>query len=138
MRLALALALLSSSVLIGPAFAAPSYMIGTWFGTGQPNDRSSMYIDRMRPDGSWRGEYRTCFKGKAQDQIQEGRWALQGDILLLNVHTMDGMPMPRVDRYRMLQHSDKAQKYIELPMQFAYTPTRVPDGYKMPACDLVS
>ena len=50
--------------LASPASAA-SYMVGTWFGHGQPDDKEAMYIDRMRADGSWRGEYRTCIKGKA-------------------------------------------------------------------------
>ena len=36
-----------------------------------------MYIDRMRADGSWRGEYRTCIKGKPLDEVQEGHWTLQ-------------------------------------------------------------
>jgi hypothetical protein len=133
MRIALALMLIAA-----PVTAAPSWMIGTWFGTGQPHDRSSMYIDRMRPDGSWRGEYRTCHKGKAEDLVQEGRWTLEGDILVLTVKMVDGMTLPRVDRYRMLSHSNTAQKYVELPMNFAYTPSRVPDNYKMPPCDLVS
>lgn len=133
MRFFLALLLLTA-----PALAAPSYMIGTWFGTGQPNDRSSMYIDRMRPDGSWRGEYRTCVRGKAEDLVQEGSWALNGDILVLKVRTVNEFPMPRTDTYRMLQHSPTAQKYLELPMNFAYTPKRVADTFKMPPCDLVS
>ena len=46
-------------------------MVGTWFGHGQPGDTASMYIDRMRADGTWRGEYRTCRKGKVQDQVQD-------------------------------------------------------------------
>ena len=67
-------------LLASPAYAQ-STMVGTWFGQGQPNSKESMYIDRMRPDGSWRGEYRTCIKGKSSDQIQEGRWSLSGDTL---------------------------------------------------------
>ena len=56
--LALCVILLSAA----PANAA-SYMVGTWFGYGQPGSKDSMYIDRMLSDGRWRGEYRTCFKG---------------------------------------------------------------------------
>jgi hypothetical protein len=120
-----------------PALAAPSYMVGTWFGSGQPHDRSSMYIDRMRPDGSWRGEYRTCNKGKSEDLVQEGRWSLNGDVLSLRVEKVDGSFMPRTDTYRILQHSPTAQKYVELPLNFAYSPQRVADNYTMPSCQLV-
>lgn len=121
-----------------PALAAPSYMIGTWFGTGQPNDRSSMYVDRMRPNGSWRGEYRTCVKGKAEDLVQQGSWSLNGDILTLKVQTVNDFPMPRTDTYKILQHSPTMQKYVEVPLNFPYTPKRMADDFKMPPCDLVS
>ncbi len=131
----LAACLLFLSVL--PASAA-SYMVGTWFGHGQPENKDSMYIDRMRADGSWRGEYRTCVKGKAVDQIQLGHWSLQGDMLNLRVDTVDGLPMPRSDAYRMLAHGANTQKYISLNWNFPYTPDRVADDFQMPSCELIS
>lgn len=115
-----------------------SYMVGTWFGRGQPEDASSMYIDRMRADGSWRGEYRACLRDKHVDQVQTGRWTLDGDRLLLHVDQVDGVHEPRDDLYRMVTHDTRAQKYIALSTGFAYTPRRVDDGYKMPSCDLIS
>lgn len=122
-----------------PAAAAPSYMVGTWFGNGQPGDKSAMYIDRMRADGSWRGEYRVCIKGKPRDDtVQEGRWSLKGDILTLNVESVDGQFWPRTDLYKMLEHSAKAQKYLSLSQKFLYTPQRVGDDFKMPSCELTS
>jgi len=119
--------------------AAPSYMVGTWFGNGQPDDKSAMYIDRMRADGTWRGEYRICIKGKPpKDDIQEGRWKLDGDILTLGVETVGGQFWPRTDTYKILEHSPKAQKYLSLGYKFTYTPQRVADDFKMPSCDLTS
>lgn len=132
----LAAVLLLSAV---QAQAAPSYMVGTWFGQGQPDDKSAMYIDRMRPDGTWRGEYRVCVKGKPpKDDIQEGRWKLNGDILTLGVETVGGQFWPRTDTYKILEHSPKAQKYLSLGYKFTYTPQRVADDFKMPSCDLTS
>ncbi len=124
-------------LLMSPAHAA-SYMVGTWFGYGQPESRNAMYIDRMRADGSWRGEYRTCFKGKPEDQAQEGSWSLAGEILSLTVETVDGQPAPRTDTYKMLSHSANAQKYLSLGWNFPYTPRRVAEDFQMPPCDLVS
>ena len=121
------------------AQAAPSYMVGTWFGQGQPDDKSAMYIDRMRADGTWRGEYRICIKGKPpKDDIQEGRWKLDGDILTLGVETVGGQFWPRTDTYKILEHSPKAQKYLSLGYKFTYTPQRVADDFKMPSCELTS
>ena len=120
-----------------PASAA-SYMEGTWFGHGQPESKDSMYIDRMHADGRWRGEYRTCVKGKAVDQVQVGRWSLKGDILSLQVDTVNGVLMPRTDDYKILAHSPKTQKYISLSWNFPYTPQRVADDFQMPSCELTS
>ncbi len=118
--------------------AAQGWMVGTWFGHGQPRDKSAMYIDRMRPDGSWRGEYRTCFKGKSEDQVQTGRWAMKGDTLILSVEAVDGVRSPRIDQYKMLSHGPTAQKYVSLGQNFAYTPRRMADDFRMPSCELVS
>jgi hypothetical protein len=126
-------------VLLATSARAQSSMVGTWFGYGQPQNKNSMYIDRMRPDGSWRGEYRTCAKGKPiDDQVQEGRWALKGDILTLGVETVDGLFAPRIDTYQMLAHDARSQKYLSQSWKFPYTPNRVADSFKMPPCDLTS
>jgi len=119
--------------------SAASYMEGTWFGHGQPDSKDAMYIDRMRADGSWQGEYRTCVKGKPpNDQIQMGHWALAGDVLSLKVDTVNGMPLPRTDTYKMLAHSANSQKYLSMAWNFPYTPGRVADNFQMPSCELTS
>lgn len=100
--------------------SAQSWMVGTWFGHGQPQENAAMYIDRMRPDGSWRGEYRTCIKGKPQDQTQTGHWSVEGDMLTLKVETVDGIASPRTDTYKMLAHSANSQKYLSMAWNFSY------------------
>lgn len=125
-------------VLLATPASAASGLAGTWFGTGQPDNRSSMYIDRLLANGDWRGEYRTCVKGKAEDMTQTGHWSLAGDMLSLDVETAGGVIVSRTDMYRMVSHDAKTQKYVSLPMNFTYTPRRVPDNFKMPGCDLVS
>jgi hypothetical protein len=127
-------------LLLATPVQAASYMVGTWFGHGQPEDKSALYIDRMRPDGSWRGEYRTCLKGKASDhtQVQVGRWSLAGDILSLKIESVDGAPEQRTDTYKMLAHDAHSQKYISAAWNFPYTPQRVPDDFQMPSCELTS
>ena len=125
-----------SALSAAPA-AAQAWMVGTWFGHGQPQDKAAMYIDRMRPGGSWRGEYRTCMRGKAVDQLQTGHWSVEGDTLILKVETVDGIAAPRTDTYKMLAHSPAAQKYLSTAWNFPYTPQRVADDFQMPSCELV-
>lgn len=124
---------LSLLTLASPASAA-SYMEGAWFGQGQPSNKDSMYIDHMRPDGSWRGEYRFCAKGKAVDRVQEGHWTLSGDTLSIQVDTLDGASAPRTDVYKILAHSPTSQKYLSLGWNFPYESRRVSDDFKMPSC----
>jgi len=122
---------------VSPA-CAQSYMVGTWFGQGQPHSKESMYIDRMRADGSWRGEYRTCLKGKSSDQVQEGRWSLAGDMLILKVEMVDGHREGRTDNYKMLAHTATTPKYVSLGWNFPYTPQKMADDFQMPSCELTS
>jgi hypothetical protein len=136
MRWLLASLMLMPVLMLAAPASAASYMVGTWFGHGQPEDKDSMYIDRMRADGSWRGEYRTC-KGKPlPDQIQEGHWALAGDTLSLRVDTVNGMRAPRTDLYKMLAHTATTQKYLSLGWNYPYTPQREPDDFMMPSCPI--
>jgi hypothetical protein len=114
-------------------------MVGTWFGQGQPESKDAMYIDRMRADGSWRGEYRTCIKGKPpSDWLQEGSWVLNGDTLILKIEKVNGNFAPRNDSYKMLAHTATTQKYVSQAVNFPYTPQRVTDDFQMPSCDLIS
>jgi hypothetical protein len=120
-----------------PANAAAP-LSGTWFGSGQPWDRSAMYIDTMSPDGSFHAHHRFCSKGKASDQYERGRWSLKGDHLTIVITQVDGWGGARTDEYRVLSHDAHQQRYVYLPKNFAYTSKRVPDDFPMPACDLVS
>lgn len=125
-------------VLIASPVCAQSTMVGTWFGQGQPNSKESMYIDRMRADGNWRGEYRTCIKGKSSDQVQEGSWVLKGDTLILKVEMVDGHREARTDSYKMISHTATTQKYVSLGWNFPYTPKKMADDFQMPSCELTS
>lgn len=117
---------------------AQSWMHGSWFGEGQPGDKSSMYLDHLLPSGEFRGEYRTCRKGKAVDSTQQGWWEMKGDILSITILQVNGFSDPRVDTYKILSHSQNAQKYLYLPGRFEYNARRVDAKFKLPPCDLVS
>lgn len=125
-------------LLFATPASAQSTMVGTWFGQGQPHSKESMYIDRMRADGSWRGEYRTCIKGKSSDQVQEGRWSLSGDTLTLKIEIVDGRPAARTDNYKMLARTATTQKYVSLGWNFPYTPQKMANDFAMPSCELTS
>lgn len=118
--------------------SAQSFMHGSWFGEGQPGDKSSMYLDHLLPSGEFRGEYRTCRKGKAVDSSQQGWWEMKGEILSITILQVNGFSNPRVDTYRILSHTPKTQRYVYLPGKFEYNARRVDAKFKLPPCDLVS
>ncbi|HEU4549049.1 MAG TPA: hypothetical protein VFS01_05085 [Rhizomicrobium sp.] len=123
--------------LVTPAAAAP-FPVGTWFGQGQPHDRGEMWVAQMLADGRFRVQFRSCRKGKATDQFETGRWVLKDDLETIDIATVNGRPMPRTDRYRILGQDGRVQSYRYLRTGFVFTSRRVADGYRMPRCDLVS
>ena len=123
-------------LLAVPASAAS--LLGNWFGTGQPDDRSEMYIDHFLPGGVFRAEHRWCRQGKALDHSQTGRWSLAGDTLTIHVDTEGELRVGRDDVYRIVSLDDRRQTSVYLPMNFSYKDTRVDDGFRMPECDLTS
>src|SRR5262249_19850638 len=124
-----------------PAASAPSLpgnLVGTWFGTGQPEDKGGMYIDHMLPNGEIHSNFRTCIKGKPQDDVEDGNWSVAGDILTISVISHNGQFAPRVDTYKIVSADGKSLREIFLRFNFAYTPKRVDAKFKMPSCEFVS
>lgn len=119
------------------AIAAPS-VSGIWFGHGQPGDQLAMYLDQLRPNGDFLVHHRTCIKGKTLDQYASGRWSASGNMLTINIQTVNGQSEPRTDVYRTQSVDAKTWRYTYLPTNFAYSAQRVAEMFKMPSCDLVS
>ncbi|HEX2760678.1 MAG TPA: hypothetical protein VHM27_09195 [Rhizomicrobium sp.] len=119
------------------AFAAPSES-GIWFGHGQPGDQLAMYLDQLRPNGDFLVHHRTCIKGKTLDQFASGHWSAAGNMVTINIQTVNGRSEPRTDVYRTQSVDAKTWRYTYLPTNFAYSAQRVAENFKMPSCELVS
>lgn len=119
------------------AFAAP-FLVGTWFGEGQPGDKYAMWVARMGAHGEFRAEFRSCDKGKATDLSQTGVWSLTGDTETIQIQTADGRPYARTDVYKILGHDGAHQTYRYLPTGWVYNSRRVPDGFQLPSCEAIS
>ena len=122
---------------VSSACAAPS-LVGTWFGTGQPDDKGEMWIAHMLPNGEFRAEFRSCIKGKAFDVIQTGQWSLAGDIETISIITANGLLNLRTDTYKILFQDGKRQTYRYLATGFVYNSRRVDDKFQMPSCETLS
>ena len=131
-------ALLIAQPALGQGASLTQRWAGIWFGSGQPGDRSQMYIDTFNTDGSFRAQHRACLQGKSFDQSQTGRWRVEGNILIVDIATVDGFPEPRTDRYRINAADGKIQDYTYLENNFGYRARKVDGKFQMPPCDLTS
>ena len=124
-------------LLAAPAWAAPS-LTGTWFGQGQPDDKQSMYLDRLTADGQIHSRFRDCRGGKPKDSYEEGTWWLSGSTLIIQINFHDGVLMPRTDVYHLDSASAKDFRITYELLNFPYDERRVDDKFKMPSCELTS
>ncbi len=112
--------------------------MGSWFGTGQPNDKSQMWLARMLPGGGFQAHFRSCVRGKAFDELETGRWTLTGDSETIEVLSVNGKPSARRDEYKILSHTQAAQTYRYLKTGYVYSSRRVPDNFELPSCEAIS
>ena len=124
-----------------PAMAQkkPWPVAGIWFGSGQLDDRSQMYIDTFRPDGSFHVHHRKCAQGKvAYDLFETGRWRVADNSLTIDITTVNGRKEPRSDYYFIKSVDDKTQSYVHIDTNFEFRARKVNASFKMPPCDLSS
>jgi hypothetical protein len=126
-------------LLATPAIAVehPSTLIGHWFGQGEPNDRSEMWLGSASADGDFAVQFRTCRKGKASDLFQKGIWWFQDGVEYVQI-TLSGRRIVFDETpYKMLSHDGKHQTY-SMPSGFVFHSSRVDANFQMPPCELVS
>ena len=138
-RMAALLLLLSAS----PVWAAdhPADLVGTWFGQGEPYDRSEMWLAHVAADGAFAVQFRTCRKGqngnKARDLFQKGTWWFQDGTEYVQITLSDDRIVLRETPYKILSRDGRHQTYSE-PSGFVFRSSRVDAGFVMPPCELVS
>ncbi len=118
-------------------FVVP-FLIGSWFGTGQPDDKSEMWLIHHQANGNFQALFRTCLKGKAFDDVESGHWALAGDMETLTILSVDGKPAALQESYKVLSHDAGKQVYRYMTSGFVYTSRRVDESFEMPSCEAIS
>jgi hypothetical protein len=134
-------ALFSLLLAATPVLAASpgDWMPGRWFGSGQPNDKSEMWLAQAFPDGRFHVQFRACRQGKGYDKTNDGVWKLSGATETISIDTVDGdKVVPRSDTYTMLSHTADKQVYRYDATGFVYTSHKVDAKFAMPSCDLTS
>jgi len=122
----------------GPGSAAAPYLLGFWYGTGQPDDKDNMWLEQFLPNGDFRGHYRDCIKGKPADIYLTGQWSLSGDRETIEIATVNGVSQPRTDPYQLVSNDGRIWKYRYLPRDYIFTARRVDEKFQMPDCEAIS
>ena len=120
-----------------PAMAAGS-LAGTWFGQGEPFDKTEMYLDHFLPNGEIHSQFRLCQKGQARDSTEDGTWAVSGNVLTIKVTRHNGQASPREDVYRLDLVTPQRFRETYLALNFPFDERRVADDFQMPSCELTS
>jgi hypothetical protein len=115
----------------------PSTLIGHWFGQGEPNDRSEMWLGYAGANGDFTVQFRACRKGKASDLFQKGIWWFQDGVEYVQITMSGGRIVFNETPYKMLFHDGKHQTY-SMPSGFVFKSSRVDANFRMPPCELVS
>jgi hypothetical protein len=134
-------ALLALLLAATPALAASpnDWLAGRWFGTGQPNDKSEMWLETAGADGSFHVQFRACRQGKAFDATNDGHWNIAGATETITIDTVNGAKGgTRQDIYIILSHTKDKQVYRYQATGFVYTSHKVDGAFTMPSCDLTS
>ncbi|HET7086798.1 MAG TPA: hypothetical protein VFI23_18670 [Rhizomicrobium sp.] len=135
------LALALSILIAAPAPQHPSFLAGSWFGQGEPHDRSEMWLAHAAPNGDFAVQFRACRKSQngyqASDLIQKGKWWFQDGTEMVQITWSNGQVMFDETPYKILFHDGNHQTY-SMPSGFVFKSSRVAADFQMPACDLVS
>lgn len=134
LRAAFLLMLVAAQV---PATEHPSWLTGTWFGQGEPHDKSEMWLAQTTANGEISVQFRACRKGKAYDLFQKGRWWFRGGIETVQITLSNGQVVFDETPYKILSHDGNNQTY-SMESGFVFHSARVSTNFKMPDCDLVS
>jgi hypothetical protein len=116
-----------------PAGEHPPYLTGLWFGQGEPNDKSEMWLARTTADGEIAVQFRACRKGEASDIFQKGRWWFRDGIEYVQITLSNGQIVFDETPYKILSHDGNHQTY-SMPSGFVFRSTRVDAKFKMPDC----
>jgi hypothetical protein len=97
-----------------------------------------MWLIHQAADGTFRVLFRTCVKGRNLDEVETGRWELNGDVETLHVRSVNGAPASLDDSYRILSHDGQKQVYRFPRTGFVYSSRRVDETFEMPSCETIS
>ncbi len=141
------LPVLGAVLVFGPAMAGGASVVGDWYGRGQPGgDSITVYLDHIKPDGTFVSEFERCVGKRGSDVIESGTWTASPDILRINTKIANGKPFVFQTDYANVSNDGKTWIYRivaaqpESPEEIGYqfNARRVPADFRLPGCLQIS
>jgi hypothetical protein len=135
---ALAAAVLVSLASVTNARAVDAkkpYVVGNWYGEGQPGDRDAYWVSHEWPDGRIEIRFRGCLAGKTRwESTLAGTWSIKGNIEELSITSVNGRKKAYMDRYEMLSYDGRKRTYRHVERGTLFSSIRVSDKFQLPSC----
>ena len=113
--------------------AAPS-VVGIWYSPFQPDEPNVMSLIEFRANGTFREEFRKCFKGDVIGyQTESGTWTVSGDIEHLVADTINGDRAQQEDTYKIILLTDGERRIRLDPPGYVFVAHRV-KKFEFPDC----
>src|SRR5438128_12609655 len=95
-----------------PVEEHPSFLTGSWFGQGEPHDKTEMWLAHALPNGDFAVQFRACRKGQtddkvgdqASDLVQKGKWWFRDGIETVQITWSTGLAVFDETPYKILFH----------------------------------
>jgi hypothetical protein len=118
--------------------AANSFLIGDWYGEGQPDDPNVYWLAHIGSDGRYSALFRFCRGHVASDLEDTGTWTYGGKIVEIVTLTVNGHPVRDTDRYDTLSYDGHKHVYRHERSGYVFTAVRVKHDFELPPCSLSS
>jgi hypothetical protein len=126
--------MLSIAILSLLASGATANPAGLWYGEGQPHDPNILYLDQFNADGTFRSEFRKYERCEiVWVQVEEGRWNLDGDLVVTLTDMVNGRSTSGYQIYRNEGQTENEIRLRHLETDYLFVERRI-DSFEFPAC----
>ncbi|MEY4878798.1 MAG: hypothetical protein RJB62_266 [Pseudomonadota bacterium] len=108
--------------------------VGLWYGEGQPHDPNILYLDQFGADGTFRSEFRRYERCEiVWQQVEEGRWNMEGDLIITIIDKVNGIPALGYQEYIVEELLENEIRLRHTETEFLFIERRI-DRLEFPGC----
>jgi hypothetical protein len=124
-------------MLIQPAAAGP-FLVGDWYGEGQPDNPNVYWVAHIQEDGFYSAHFRFCRGHVASDVEDLGNWTYSAKVAVLVTLRVNGQAVHDTDRYDTISYDGRKHVYRHERTGYVFTAVRVAKDFELPTCSLSS